>query len=44
MYALQKLEKKAEQVLPGSEEGGGRRKLQGQGEEMTQTMYVHMNK
>jgi hypothetical protein len=29
---------RAEQVLPGSEGGGG------QGEEMTQTMYAHVNK
>jgi hypothetical protein len=40
-----KLEKKAEQVLSGSEgsweeEGGGK----GQGGEMAQTLYAHVNK
>jgi hypothetical protein len=40
-----KLEKRAEQILPGSEggwevEGGGG----GQGGEMAQTMYGHVNK
>jgi hypothetical protein len=39
------LEKRAEQVLPGSEGGGG----EGEGDrkkgrEMAQTMYTHMNK
>jgi hypothetical protein len=38
-----KLEKRAEQVLPGSEGGGGRGKGWGQGE-MAQTMYTYMNK
>jgi hypothetical protein len=40
-----KLEIRAEQVLPGSE--GGRRREgwgRGQGGEMTQTMYAHVNK
>jgi U3 small nucleolar RNA-associated protein 14 len=32
------LEKRAEHVLPGSKEGGG------QGREMVQTMYTHINK
>jgi hypothetical protein len=36
------LEKSAEQVLPGSEEGEGGGG--GQREEMTQTMYAHVNK
>jgi hypothetical protein len=45
VFSSTKLEKKAEQVLPRSEEsgeekGGGR----GQGGEMAQTMYTHMNK
>jgi hypothetical protein len=37
-----KLVIKAEQDLPGTEWGGGRRG--GQGEEMTQIMYAHVNK
>jgi hypothetical protein len=45
VYSSTKLEKRAEQVLPGiegalGEEGGGRE----QGEEMAQTMYTCMNK
>jgi hypothetical protein len=45
VFSSTKLEKRAEQVLPGSEglwrgEGGGR----GQGGEMAQTMYAHVNK
>jgi hypothetical protein len=37
------LEKKAEQVLPGSEEMGGEKEGMEQGGEMAQTMYAHMN-
>jgi hypothetical protein len=39
------LEKRAEQILPGRE-GVGREKkrMRGQGGEMAQTMYAHMNK
>jgi hypothetical protein len=44
VYSSTKLEKRAEQFLPGSKgwegEGGGR----GQRGEMIQTMYVHKNK
>jgi hypothetical protein len=36
------LEKRAEQVLPGSEAGGG--EIQGQRGEMAQIMYTHLNK
>jgi hypothetical protein len=40
-----KLEIRAEQVLPGSEEGWGCGRGSGkQGEEMAQTMYAHVNK
>jgi hypothetical protein len=41
------LEKKAEQVLPGSEGGGKEKEKEGVedgGEEMEQTMYAHRNK
>jgi hypothetical protein len=41
------LEKREEQVLPGREAGGGGERKDGEGEEgeeITQTMYVHMNK
>jgi hypothetical protein len=38
------LEKRAEQVLPGSEGDGGKRRGWGAGGEMTQTVYAHMNK
>jgi hypothetical protein len=43
------LEKRAEPVLPRSEGGGGEREGgegggKGQGGEMAQTMYAHMNK
>jgi hypothetical protein len=38
------LKKRAEQVLPGSEQGGGRGWGEGDGGEMAQTMYAHMNK
>jgi hypothetical protein len=36
------LEKRIEQVLPGSKVFGGERK--GEGGKMAQTMYAHMNK
>jgi hypothetical protein len=39
-----KLEKKAEQVLPGSEGVGGEKEGVGVGGEMAQTMCAHMNK
>jgi hypothetical protein len=35
---------RAEQDLPGTKGVGGRRWGRGQGREMTQTMYAHMNK
>jgi hypothetical protein len=38
------LEKRAEQVLPGSKESGERKREWGTGGEMAQTMYAHMNK
>jgi hypothetical protein len=44
VFSLTKLEKRAEQVLPGSE--GAWEKERGCGvqqQEMTETMYVHMN-
>jgi hypothetical protein len=41
IYSSTKLEKRAEQVLPGSEGGWSEG---GQGGEMAQTTYTHMNK
>jgi hypothetical protein len=38
-FSSTKLETRAEQILPGSKSGG-----EGQGKEMTQTMYAHVNK
>jgi hypothetical protein len=38
------LEKRAKQVLPGSEGGGGEEGGGEEEEEIAQTMYVHMNK
>jgi hypothetical protein len=39
------LEKRAEQVLPGSKGGREEReRMGGEGGEMTQTMYAHINK
>jgi hypothetical protein len=38
------LEKRVEQVLPGSEGSGERGNGKGEEGEMPQTMYVHMNK
>jgi hypothetical protein len=35
---------RAEWDLPETEEGGGERGVRGQGGEMTQTMYTHVNK
>jgi hypothetical protein len=45
VFSSTKLEIRAEQVLPGRE-GGGRKRVReaGQGGEMTQTMYAHVNK
>jgi hypothetical protein len=42
VFSSTKLEIRAEQVLPGSKGGGGKR--MGEGGEMTQTMYAHVNK
>jgi hypothetical protein len=45
VFSLTKLEIRAEHILPGSEEGwGGEGGGEGQGGEMTQTMYAHVNK
>jgi hypothetical protein len=44
VFSSTKLEIRAEQVLPGSEGGGRIGWGWGQGEEMTQTMYAHVNK
>jgi hypothetical protein len=38
------LEKRTEQVLPGSQEDGRDRERGRAGGEMAQTMYAHMNK
>jgi hypothetical protein len=43
VFSSTKLEIRADQVLPGSEEGG-RERGGGQGGEMTQTMYAHVSK
>jgi hypothetical protein len=42
VFSSTKLAKRTEQVLPGS--GGEERGLRGQGGEVAQTMYTHMNK
>jgi hypothetical protein len=42
VYSSKILEKRAKQVLPGSKRVGVKRR--GQGEEMGQTIYAHMNK
>jgi hypothetical protein len=42
IFSSTKLEKRAEQVLPGSKLGGDEGGA-GQGGEMNQTMYAHMN-
>jgi hypothetical protein len=44
MFSSSKLEKRVEQVLPGSDGGGQGEEGGGQGGEMTQTMYTHVNK
>jgi hypothetical protein len=45
VFPSTKLEIRAEQVLPGSKRGwGGESGDGGQGGEMTQTMYAHVNK
>jgi hypothetical protein len=45
VFPSTKLEIRAEQVLPGSEEGReGKGEGRVQGGEMTQTMYTHVNK
>jgi hypothetical protein len=38
------LEKSAKQVLPGRKGGWGEKMGRGQEEEMTQTIYAHVNK
>jgi hypothetical protein len=43
VFSSMKLEKRAEQVLPGSEWGRGGSRWEA-GEEMPQTMYAHVNK
>jgi hypothetical protein len=44
VYSSTKLEKRAEQVLPGSEGDGGEKEgTGGKRGKMTQTMYAHMN-
>jgi hypothetical protein len=45
VFSSTKLEIRAEQILPGSDGGRGREGGGGgQGREMTQTMYAHVNK
>jgi hypothetical protein len=45
VFSSTKLEIRAEQVLPGSEKGRGREGGGGgQGGEMTEAMYTHVNK
>jgi hypothetical protein len=44
VFSSTKLEIRAEQVLPGSKGGRGKRVVEGAGGEMTQTMYAHVNK
>jgi hypothetical protein len=44
VFSSTKLEIRAEQILPGSEGGGGNREGRGVGGEMAQTMYTHVNK
>jgi hypothetical protein len=44
VFSSTKLKIRAEQVLPGSKGGWGEREGAGDGGEMTQTMYTHVNK
>jgi hypothetical protein len=45
IFSSAKLEIRAEQVLPGSQAGGGEMvRGERQGEEIAQTMYAHVNK
>jgi hypothetical protein len=44
VFSSTKLVIRAEQVLPGSEGVGSRERGWGQGGEMAQTMYAHVNK
>jgi hypothetical protein len=44
VFSSIKLEKRAKQVLPGSEGGGRRGRGWGEWGEMAQTMYAHLNK
>jgi hypothetical protein len=44
VFSSRKLEKRAEQILPGSEGGGGKTGRGGQGREVAQTMYAHIDK
>jgi hypothetical protein len=44
MSSLQQNWRKGQKILPGSEKGvGGEGVVGGQGEEMAQTMYAHVN-
>jgi hypothetical protein len=43
VFSSRKLEKRAEQVLPGSKGGWGEEEGWQQGGEMPQTVYAHMN-
>jgi hypothetical protein len=44
VFSSTKFEKRAEQVLPGSKGGGGKRKGAGGKGRKARTMYAHMNK
>jgi hypothetical protein len=46
VFSSKKLEIRAEQILPGSKGhwGGEKEGVRGQGKEMAQTMYAHVNK
>jgi hypothetical protein len=44
VFSSTKLEKRAEQVLPGREGVRGRGRGRGMGGEMAKTMYTHINK
>jgi hypothetical protein len=43
VFSSTKLEKRAEQVLPGSKGGRGKGGSRGKVREVAQTMYAHMN-